>query len=62
LLALLMLSSFGLASCAGAGGGGSGAPPSNSANGTTPPGTYSVVVTATANELSHKITLHLTVD
>jgi hypothetical protein len=62
LLALLMLSSFGVTSCAGAGGGGSGAPPSNSANGTTPPGTYSVVVTATANGLSHKITLKLTVD
>jgi hypothetical protein len=62
LLAILILSSFGLASCAGAGGGGSGGPPSNPANGTTPAGTYPVVVTATANGLSHKTTLSLTVD
>jgi hypothetical protein len=62
LLSLLTLSSFGLASCSGAGGGSGGAPPSNPASGATPPGTYSVVVTATANGLSHKITLKLTVD
>ena len=62
LLSLLILSSFGLASCSGAGGGSGGAPPSNPASGATPPGTYSVVVTATANGLSHKITLKLTVD
>ncbi len=59
--AILILSSFWLASCGGAGGGGGGAPP-NSTSGTTPPGTYSVVVTATANGLSHKVTLNLTVD
>ena len=58
---LLILSSFGLSSCAGAGGGG-GAAPSNPTNGTTSPGAYSVVVTATANGLSHKISLNLTVD
>lgn len=62
LLALLILSSFGLASCAGASGGGGGAPPTNPTNGTTPAGTYSVVVTATANGLSHKVTVNLTVD
>ena len=62
LLWLLALSSFGLASCSGAGGGSGGAPPSNPANGATPPGAYSVVVTATANGLSHKVTLNLTVD
>jgi len=62
LLAVLVLSSFGLESCAGAGGGGGGTPPSNPANGATPPGTYSVVVTASANGLSHKITFNLTVD
>ena len=60
LLAIFILSSFGLASCAGAGGGGGGTPPST--NGATPPGTYSVVVTATANGLSHKVTVTLTVD
>ena len=64
LFALLILSSFGLASCSGAGGvgGGSGAPPSNPTNGSTPAGTYSIVVTASSNELSHKVTLKLTVD
>ncbi len=62
LFALLILSSFGLAGCAGAGAGGSGAPPSNPTNGSTPAGTYSIVVTATANGLSHKIALNLTVD
>jgi hypothetical protein len=61
LLLLLILSSFGLTSCAGAGGGAGGAPPSNPTS-MTPPGAYSVVVTATANGLSHKITLNLTVD
>ena len=62
-LAILILSSFGLASCAGAGGGGGGGTtPSNPVNGATPPGTYSVVVTAAANGLAHTITLNLTVD
>jgi hypothetical protein len=59
-LAILILSSFVLAGCAGAGGGGTS--PSNPANGTASAGTYSVVVTATANGLSHKVTLSLTVD
>ena len=58
----IFLSSLGMMSCAGAGGGGGGAPPPSSANTNTPPGTYSVVVTATANGLSHKVTLTLTVD
>ena len=61
LLMAIFISSFGMLSCAGAGGGGGAAPPS-SININTPPGTYSVVVTATANGLSHKITLTLTVD
>jgi hypothetical protein len=60
LLAILILTSLGLTSCAGAGGGGGGTP--LPANGATPPGTYSLVVTATANGLTHKITLTLTVD
>ncbi|WP_348264971.1 choice-of-anchor D domain-containing protein [Telmatobacter sp. DSM 110680] len=60
-MTILLLAPFGISSCAGAGGGSSGAPPI-SANKNTPAGTYSVVVTATANGLSHKITLTLTVD
>ncbi len=62
LIAIIFLSSFGITSCAGAGGGGGSAPPPGSAGKNTPPGTYSVVVTATANGLSHKVTLTLTVD
>jgi hypothetical protein len=60
--AILLLIPFGISSCAGAGGGGGGAPPPNPTNTNTPAGTYSVIVTATANGLSHKITLSLTVD
>ncbi len=60
--AIILLSSFGITSCAGAGGGEGGSPPPGSTNKNTPPGTYSVVVTATADGLSHKITLTLTVD
>jgi hypothetical protein len=62
LIAIIFLSSFGITSCAGTGGGGGGAPPQSSSNKNTPPGTYPVVVTATANGLSHKVTLTLTVD
>lgn len=51
----------GLSSCAGAGGG-TGIAPSSPAPGTTPAGTYSVVVKATANGLSRNVTLTLTVD
>ena len=64
LIAIILLSSFGITSCAGAGGGGGGggATPPGATNENTPPGTYPVVVTATANGLSHKITVSLTVD
>ena len=62
LIAIILLGSLGITSCSGAGGGKGGAPPSSSTNKNTPPGTYSVVVTATANNLSHKVTLILTVD
>jgi hypothetical protein len=62
LITIIFLCSFAITSCAGAGGGGGGAPPSSSTNKNTPPGTYLVVVTATANGLSHKVTLTLTVD
>ena len=52
---------LGLSSCSGAGGGTSFSPPITPA-GATPPGNYSVVVTATAAGLSHNTTLTLTVD
>lgn len=50
----------GITGCAGSGGGGGGSLPSNPHN--TPAGTYSVVVTAASNGVSHKVTLTLTVD
>ncbi len=62
LSATILLASFGVASCAGAGGGGGAVPPSESTSNNTPPGTYSVIVTASANGLSHQIKLSLTVD
>jgi len=55
-----MASLIGMSSCAGAGGGGGGTPASP--NGSTPVGTYSIVVTATASGVSHKTTLTLIVD
>ena len=57
---ILMMGLIGLLSCAGAGGGGGGTP--ISPNGNTPAGTYSIAVTATANGVSHKTALTLTVD
>jgi hypothetical protein len=56
----LLLSIVGLASCAGSGGGGGTGPVSPVNN--TPAGTYSVVVTANAGGVLHKVTLTLTVD
>jgi hypothetical protein len=57
---LLAMMAGGVSSCAvsggGAGGGGHDIP------GTTPTGTYSILVTATSNGLSHSTTLTLTVD
>lgn len=58
--AIVLLSVIGVTGCAGAGGGGGGAPPTPGSK--TPGGTYSVVVTATANGVSHKVTLTMTVD
>ena len=59
-LLILIAGLVGLASCAGSGGGGGGTPaPSNQS---TPAGTYSVVLTATANGVSHKTTVTLIVD
>lgn len=57
---VLMMGLLGLVSCAGAGGGGGGLPVSAINN--TPAGTYSVVVTANANGVSHSTTLTLIVD
>jgi len=61
LSAILSVCLIGITSCAGSGGGGGGKP-SAPANSSTPAGTYSVVVTATANSVAHKTTLTLTVD
>jgi hypothetical protein len=57
---ILMASLIGITSCAGSGGGGGGTPASS--NGNTPPGTYSIVVNAIANGVSHKTTLTLIVN
>lgn len=57
---LLMAGLVGIASCAGAGGGGGGTPPSTNQN--TAAGTYSVLVTASANGVSHNRTVSLVVD
>ena len=62
LVVILSVCLIAITSCAGAGGGSGGAPPSGSGKTTTPAGTYSVVVTATANSVSHKTTLTLVVD
>ncbi len=62
-IAMLALLAEGVVSCSGGGGGSSGGatpPPQTSNN--TPAGKYSVGVTATANGVSHKVTLSLTVD
>jgi hypothetical protein len=57
---MLMAGLIGIASCAGAGGGGGGIPSSTNQN--TAAGTYSVVVTANANGVSHNTTVSLIVD
>lgn len=61
LAACLLISLGGITSCASSGGGTGGSAPPISPN-NTPAGTYSIDVTATANGLSHKVTLTLTVD
>ena len=62
LIGLLVVALAGVASCSGGGGGtkGSATPPQTGTS--TPAGTYSVGVTATANGVSHKVMLSLTVD
>jgi len=63
LVGLFAIAVSGVASCSGGGGGtkGSATPPTQSGS-NTPAGTYSVGVTATANGVSHKVMLSLTVD
>ncbi|MGA8043026.1 MAG: hypothetical protein WCA37_09500, partial [Terracidiphilus sp.] len=61
LVVVALVFAGGLSSCSGAGGGTNSAP-TNTLPGATPPGTYSVVVTSTANGLSRNVTLTLTVD
>ena len=60
LLAVLAIVSGGASSCGGGAGGGGGSGAGGASN--TPPGTYSVPVTATANGVSHQVALTLTVD
>ena len=60
LTAVLAVLVGGASSCSGSGGGTGGAPGSGGSN--TPAGTYSIPVTATANGISHQVSLPLTVD
>jgi Abnormal spindle-like microcephaly-assoc'd, ASPM-SPD-2-Hydin len=60
LVTLLAVLICGASSCAGSGGGTGGGPGSGGSN--TPAGTYSIPVTATANGISHQVSLSLTVD
>jgi hypothetical protein len=63
LAASVALVTAGVVSCSGGGGGtGGGASAPSQTGNNTPPGKYSVDVTATANGVSHKVTLSLTVD
>jgi hypothetical protein len=62
-IAMLALAASGIVSCSGGGGGSGGVPtPPPQTSNITPAGKYSVGVTATANGVSHKLTLSLTVD
>lgn len=61
-LVVLVLTAAALTSCAGSGGGGGGTPSGGTSTSNTPAGTYSVVVTATANGVSHNTTVTLVVD
>jgi len=62
LIAILTLAATGAISCSGGGGGSSGGAVPPLSTGNTPAGKYSVGVTATANGVSRKVTLSLTVD
>jgi hypothetical protein len=63
LCAVLACLASGVASCSGGGGGNGGTtPPPSQGSNNTPPGSYVVGVTATANGVSHKVTLSLIVD
>jgi hypothetical protein len=58
LLAVLAIVSGGASSCGGGGAGSSG----SHGGSNTPPGTYTIPLTATANGISHQVSLSLTVD
>jgi hypothetical protein len=62
LISILAVVALGAVSCSGGGGGSGGSAPPSQNSSNTPPGKYSVGVTATANGVSRKVTLSLTVD
>lgn len=62
LVALLAIVVGGLSSCSSAGGGASASSTGQGKSGVTPPGTYSISVTATSTGVQHSATLTLNVD
>jgi hypothetical protein len=63
LVALLAVLAGGVSSCTSSGGGGSGGGSGGqSKTGATPPGTYTISVTATSTGVAHPVTVTLTVD
>jgi hypothetical protein len=62
LAAMLSILAGGVSSCTSSGGGTGGGSGGNGGSGGTPPGTYSIPVTATSNGIQHGATLTLTVD
>jgi hypothetical protein len=62
LVALLSILAGGVSSCASSGGGSGGGSGGQGGSGGTPPGTYSILVTATSSGIQHSVTLTLTVD
>ena len=62
LAVVLAILAGGVSSCSGSGGGTGGTPPGGAGNSSTPPGTYSIPVTVSANGVNHAVTLQVTVD
>ncbi len=62
LFVLLVIAVCGVSSCTSSGYVGSGGSSGSSSTGATPAGTYTIPVTATANGVSHSLTVTLTVD
>jgi hypothetical protein len=62
LAVLLAVLAGGVSSCAGSGGGSGGSTGSTSGGNVTPPGTYSIPVTISSNNVQHSSTLTLIVD